>query len=570
MFNYIIKRKKYFICFFTFFSLSFYLLFFYKIYLYKSIIIPYCINPYDICVNQPILWKNIKLFSIIISLSSNIILLNLIYNKLFMFNNHVEEKIKKVDNSNLNLLLGLDYASKNKIYLNEKSLYQNILITGTIGSGKTSSAIYPFLEQFISYEYNNPQKKLGMLILDVKGNMFHQVKKYAKKYNRENDLIVISLFSGQKYNPIHKPNLTPIVLANRLKTILTLFSPNNSESYWLDKVEQILAECIKLCRIYNNGYVNFEEIHKLISNENYYKEKLVILKNIFQSGKLKEEEIYDILSSLNFLEKEFFSLDNRTLSILKSEITRITNTFISDYKVFNTFSAKEEDLSFQNFKEVFEKGKIVVLSMNIFEYKNLAKIIATYLKLDFQTEVMTRLKNNSNNLRTVCFISDEFHEYVTTTDADFFAQSREAKCINIVATQSYSSLLHTLHDENSVKVIVQNLINKLWYRTDDIYTIESAQKQIGKEDKKKILKSISENSNETNFNFISNSFISKKSNISESISTQIQNDFIYDLNYFTQNLETFTCLSFLSNGNSILPPTKLEMIPYFKDNNYTQ
>ena len=167
----------------------------------------------------------------------------------------------------MNLLIGLDSTTRFPIYLCEKSLFQNILVTGTIGSGKTASAIYPFLEQLISYKSNNINEKLGMLILDVKGNMYFQVKEYAKKYNREKDLIVISLFSGEKYNPVHKPNISPIVLANRLKTILTLFSPNNSESYWLDKVEQILTECIKFCRIYNNGYVTFKELHELISSK---------------------------------------------------------------------------------------------------------------------------------------------------------------------------------------------------------------------------------------------------------------------------------------------------------------
>ncbi len=71
------------------------------------------------------------------------------------------------------------------------------------------------------------------------------MEKYAKKYNLEDDLIVIELNSKITYNPLNKPNLKPIVLANRLKTILELFSENNSESYWLDKVEQILAEAIK-------------------------------------------------------------------------------------------------------------------------------------------------------------------------------------------------------------------------------------------------------------------------------------------------------------------------------------
>ena len=62
-----------------------------------------------------------------------------------------------------------------------------------------------------------------MLILDVKGNYFNQVKKYAKTFNLLDDLIVLSLNSKVFYNPLHKPNLKPQVLANRLKTILLYF-----------------------------------------------------------------------------------------------------------------------------------------------------------------------------------------------------------------------------------------------------------------------------------------------------------------------------------------------------------
>ena len=165
--------------------------------------------------------------------------------------------------------------------------------------------------------------------------------------------------------------------------------------------------------------------------------------------------------------------------------------------------------------------------------------------------------------RSVCFICDEFHEYCTTSDADFFAQSREAKCINIVATQSYSSLLHTLKDEYAVKVILQNMINKFWFRTDDSYTIEDIQKQIGKEDKVKMIKSISENAPKTSFHYLTNSFVSHGSGLSESINESISTDFIYDSHFFTQELETFSCLSFLSDGYKILKPMKLKLIPYF-------
>lgn len=418
----------------------------------------------------------------------------------------------------------------------------------------------PFLKQLISQD----SPKLGMLILDVKGNFYKAVRKYAKQYDRLDSLIIIELGSNIQYNPLNKPNLKPSVLANRLKTILELFSSNNSDSYWLDKSEQVITEAIKLCRLYNNGYVTFVELHNLINYDDYFQTKIEFLRKAFQSGTLSREKIYDLYSSLNFFENEFRRLDSRTLSIIKSEITRITNTFISDYDVLNTFCPKEDEINFCGFESLIKENKIVVLNMNIAKYKNLSKIIAAYLKLDFQSEVLIQLSNKKSISPTV-FMCDEYHEYVTLSDSDFFAQSREAKCINIVATQSYTSLLNTLKDESSVKVILQNLVNKIWLRTDDIFTIESAQKQIGREDKIKYSRNISENAGETNYNYFINSLESKKSNISESISTQIHTDFVYDTNFFTQKLKTFSCLAFLSDGTQILPPCKVDLFPSFLD-----
>ena len=443
----------------------------------------------------------------------------------------------------------------------ESGLYQNFLITGTIGSGKTSSAMYPFTEQLLKYNSINSDKKIGILILDVKGNYYEQVKKYAKKYNIQKDLIIIELGGKIKYNPLHKPNLKPTVLANRLKQIFLLFSENNTESFWMDKVEQILTEAIKICRIYNNGYVTFTELHKIVTNLDYYKEKIKTIQEKFLSGNLSKKQIYELNSALEFFQKEYENLDQRTQGILKSEITRITNIFISDYDVSKIFCSTEKELNFKGFSEVIDKGKIVVLNMNIAEYRNLSKIIAAYLKLDFQGEIMATLSKNKQ--RTTAFICDEYAEYVTKTDSEFFSLSREAKCINIVSTQSYSSLKNTLKDETSVKVICQNLINKIWFRTDDIFTIEEAQKQLGKEDKIKTSKNFSENAKETKYNYMTNSFSSMGSSISESYNIYTQNDYIYDTNFFTRKLETFKALAFLSDGKKVLRPMKLDMFPYF-------
>ena len=424
--------------------------------------------------------------------------------------------------------------------------------------------MYPLTNQLIKYNSNHSNNKIGMLVLDVKGKYYEQVKNYMYKYKLNKDLIVIQLNSNVFYNPLHKPNLSPQVLANRLKTILLLFSENNSESYWLDKAEQILTECIKLCRLYNDNYVTFLEIHKLVTIPNYYKEKVNILRKLFISSKLSTNQIYDLNESLDFFQKEFETLDPRTKGILISEITRITGSFISDYNVMNTFCSPKEKLSFLSFHDVIKDGKIVVLNMNISEYSILSKIIATYLKLDFQSEIMINL--SKNDVKPTAFICDEYDKFASKTDSEFFSLSREAKCINIVSTQSYSSLKLALKDDAQIKVLVQNLINKIWFRTDDIFTIEEAQKQLGKEEQRRISRSISESAKETNFNYITNTLNSQNSNISETYSSYTQKDYIFDTNFFTQDLETFTALTFLSNGNKILKPKKLKLFPYFNEN----
>ena len=537
----------------------------------KNLMFPYAIHPFNICKVYPKTWSLLKKVYFITFIASYSILIIKILKKV-KFSEKKKENLHFANDyklcNDVNLIVGTNERNE-YITIPEKGLYQNIFITGTIGSGKTSSAMYPFTAQLMEYKAMNTKEKLAMLILDVKGNYSEKVINFAQDAERLEDVYVIDLSGKVRYNPLDKPELTPIVLASRLKTILELFNKQSSESYWLDKAEQILAESIKFCRIYNDGYVSFTELHKLIMFPDYYTEKIAVARKKFENGLLKEKDIYNLLSCVNFFDKEFFSLDDRTQSILKSEISRITNIFVSDYHVSKTFCPKKEEINFKGFEEVLDEGKIVVLNMNIAEYKNLSKIIAAYLKLDFQGTVLNRL-NNGKLQRKTAFISDEYHEYVTSTDADFFAQSREAKCINIIATQSYTSLQNSLKDEANVKVIIQSFINKFWFRTDDNYTIEEIQKLIGKEEKQKVSTTISENAKQTSYNLFSNQLISRDTNISESFNQYTEKDFIYDSRFFSQELETFVSLGFISDGNRILEPQKLHMIPYFKRTKMTK
>ena len=174
-------------CLFIFFNLQY--SYFYEIYMAEHLIFPYAIHPFDICELYPQTWIFIKKsycilfvlaysiihFNIVYRISSFIKSRNLDFSKIFKFSPkfklHKSKHKKSIsnvkENDTLSLKIGLS-ANNESIFVSEKGLFQNILITGTIGSGKTSSAMYPFTRQLITYKANIPNEKLGMLILDVK------------------------------------------------------------------------------------------------------------------------------------------------------------------------------------------------------------------------------------------------------------------------------------------------------------------------------------------------------------------------------------------------------------------
>ncbi len=167
-----------------------YYLTFRRIYISDTIIFSFAVHPFNLCTRYPKLWYYMKLIYIPTAFISSLICINIVYSTFFT-KKKTKSETRLTSSSDLYLTI---YNSSNKnLIIPESGLYQNFLITGTIGSGKTSSVMYPFTRQLISYCHEDTLKKLGMLILDVKGNYYAQVKKYAKFYNRDDDLIIIEL-----------------------------------------------------------------------------------------------------------------------------------------------------------------------------------------------------------------------------------------------------------------------------------------------------------------------------------------------------------------------------------------
>ena len=113
----------------------------------QELIFPYAVNKFDIVSKFPTYWFYIKL-SYCISLFFNLFLaINSIFKFILIKYIHKSKKTTNKKNcvefNDFNLLIGTNYTNQEKIYIAEKGLYQNLLITGTIGSRKNCILYVP-------------------------------------------------------------------------------------------------------------------------------------------------------------------------------------------------------------------------------------------------------------------------------------------------------------------------------------------------------------------------------------------------------------------------------------------
>ncbi len=85
----------------------------------------------------------------------------------------------------------------------ERGLFTGVAILGAIGSGKTSCCMYPFAEQILAYRSGDSERRIGGLVLEVKGDFCHRVKEILARHGRAEDYVEISLDSRYRYNPLH-------------------------------------------------------------------------------------------------------------------------------------------------------------------------------------------------------------------------------------------------------------------------------------------------------------------------------------------------------------------------------
>src|SRR5436309_2904114 len=75
----------------------------------------------------------------------------------------------------------------------QRGLYTGVMILGAVGTGKTSACMYPYVDQLFGWRAGAPDRKLGGLILEVKGDFCGHVQRMLQAAGREADYLDIGL-----------------------------------------------------------------------------------------------------------------------------------------------------------------------------------------------------------------------------------------------------------------------------------------------------------------------------------------------------------------------------------------
>src|SRR5712691_8516674 len=162
----------------------------------------------------------------------------------------------------------------------QRGLYTGVMILGAGGTGKTTTCMYPYVDQLLRWRAQDPAQKVGGLVLEVKGDFCRQVRQIVRAANRETDYLEIGLDTGVCYNPLHN-DLDPYAVAYAIGSLLNNLFGKSKEPFWQQAYTDLLKFVISLRRI-TDGYTTLAEVYQFIIDNDQIDKNIRDLTNQFK------------------------------------------------------------------------------------------------------------------------------------------------------------------------------------------------------------------------------------------------------------------------------------------------
>lgn len=375
---------------------------------------------------------------------------------------------------------------------------EGFLVTGGIGSGKTSGAGNLLANAFL-------RNGLGGIVLTAKsGTELNLWKKYCRDNNREDDLVIIGPNSDQAFNfldyesNLRSDNAKGIAhnIADVLKTVIKSDEQSGHESdkaFWDSTLQQLLVNAIDLCLL-TQETLKLEDIYKVVQSapktQKQRDDKDWCLSSQCmglmsyagkQLNKQSKTDHTDRLASRLFKIEEFFldswlNLSEKTRSIVNTMFFGFTDRFLREplYSLFckGTTLTPEDTI----------EGKIILIDLPYLTYERTGRDAQVMFKYIFQ-RAMQRRVIKPESMPTFLW-SDEAHYFLHSHDVKFQSTIRDFRCATVYITQNLPNFyLHAGGGDmgkTRFRALAGNLSTKFFHANSDVETNEYSADLIGK------------------------------------------------------------------------------------------
>jgi hypothetical protein len=160
----------------------------------------------------------------------------------------------------------------NWLVIPERGLFTGIAIVGAVGSGKTAACMYPFAEQILAYKAADKNRRIGGLVLEVKGDFCARVREILTRHGRAGDYMEISLSSEYRYNPLHN-DLDAYALAYNIASLLNNLFGRGREPFWQQAYTNLVKFIILLHKVAFD-YVTLFDVYECAINPELLESKI--------------------------------------------------------------------------------------------------------------------------------------------------------------------------------------------------------------------------------------------------------------------------------------------------------
>ncbi|MGH1438039.1 MAG: hypothetical protein ACRBG0_26630 [Lewinella sp.] len=417
--------------------------------------------------------------------------------------------------------VGLDkllikFSSSSRDYWTVRDATRGTLITGGIGSGKSSSVGKMMAKAFLKNGF-------GGLVLAAKPDERHAWEQYVSEVGREQDLVIIEEGGDYRFNPFQYETERKGKGAGQTHNLVNLFMniyqmgrningegiAKEGERFWDNALKRCVRRLIDLLKLsgenvsIGNMYAlvittltnqELDMFNNIMEGENETKifqqlerwgEVNYYIRCLFQATKrVTNEQDKQIARKLerdyhlvkNYFNREFANLHERTRTIIVESFLGIAEPFLNGllYEYFANDTTVYPEWTFD--------GKIIIVDFPIKDYLEAGAYAQGIFKLLFQQAAERRQFGEWK--KPIFLWVDESQLFLTPYDQVFQTTARSAGVATVFITQNISNYYVAVGGTNPtarVDSLLGNLATKIMLCNNDAVTNEWAARTIGQD-----------------------------------------------------------------------------------------